>query len=320
LYLTGSKAEALDYLKQACSLAASLGYDQFLVLAAGSNETFLTWASDQWDSPQLKSLIRQAAEKPIAKDQLAKPPEEQREVKTSIQVAGFGREIVRLDGEVIRTTKWHSVGTRAMFFFILDRKEVTKEEIALEFWPDFSPGKVNSNFHATLWRVRNALGGKHMIQFKGNTYLLNPEVNLHYDVEQFEWLFGRLRNEPSGTERRTLLRQIVELYQGDFLVNIDMSWADQKRVELQNAFVHALSELAKIELERGNIREAMGMYENLISRDPYQDEFHLGKIECLVRLDNVNSARRHYTSYLDLLDKELGIKPDQEIIDYMNSL
>jgi ATP/maltotriose-dependent transcriptional regulator MalT/DNA-binding SARP family transcriptional activator len=320
LYLTGEKEKALDYLKRACSLVASLGYDQFMVILAGNNESFLTWASDQWDSPQLRSLIKRASAKPISRDQLEKPPEEPKQVETSIQVAGFGGGIVRLDGEVIRTTKWHSVGARAMFFFILERKEVTKEEIALEFWPDFSPGKVNSNFHATLWRVRNALGGKHMIQFKGNTYMLNPEVNLHYDVIQFEGLLVRLRNDLSDIERRALLRQIVELYQGDFLVKIDMTWADQKRGELLNDFLHALSQLAKIETERGNFHEALEMYEKLISRDPYQDSFHLGKIQNLVGLDNVNGARRHYASYLELLTKELGIEPDQEITDYFNSL
>lgn len=320
LKLIGEEDRSLEYLKRAFEMAAGLGYDHFLVVSARKKDSFLKWAASEWDSPQLTSLIKRAKVKPISMDQLEKPPEEIKKVETAIQVIGFGKDVVRIDGEVIRTPKWHSVGARAMFFFILERKEVTKEEIALEFWPDFSTGKVNSNFHATLWRVRNALGGKHMVQFKGNAYSLNPDVKLHYDVAQFEELVSRLNNNLSDTELRTLLRQIVEFYQGDYLIGIDMAWADQKRIELQNDYLFALNKLAEIELERKNFRDALEMYEKLISIEPYQDGYQLGKMKSLVGLENVNGARRHYKSYRKLLEKELGIEPDQEITNYYKKL
>jgi ATP/maltotriose-dependent transcriptional regulator MalT/two-component SAPR family response regulator len=320
LYMLSEEEKSLDYLKRAFKMAASLGYDQFLVVSGRKHDAFLTWASAQWASPQLTSLINRAREVPISKDRLDKPPEEREKVEKSLQVTAFGRDVVRLDGEVIRNTKWYSVGARAMFFFILDRKKVTKEEIALEFWPDFSPGKVNSNFHATLWRVRNALGGKAMIQFKGNSYSINPDVQVHYDVQQFEKLVAKMELPLSETEMRTLLRQIEELYQDDFLLNIDMAWADQKRFELRNDFLHALSILAEIELGRNNFREALGMYENLLSLDGFQDAFHLAKMKCLVGLGNVQGARQHYFYYKDLLEKELGITPDSEITEFFKNL
>jgi ATP/maltotriose-dependent transcriptional regulator MalT/two-component SAPR family response regulator len=320
LYLLSEQEKSLDYLRRAFEMAASLGYDNFLVVSARKNADFLDWASSMWDSPQLESIINRARVAPIPKDRLNRPPEEVDNVEKSLQVIGFGSDVVRLDGEVVRNTKWYSVGARAMFFFILERKRVTKEEIALEFWPEFSLGKVNSNFHATLWRVRNALGGKQMIQFKGNAYTLNPDVQLHYDVEQFEGLLSRLNAALSDTELRVLLRQIVELYQGDYLVKIDMVWADQRRLELRNAYLQALSKLAEIEMDRDNFREAQEIYEKLITLDNFQDAFHLAKMKCLVGLGNKHGARQHYHYYKELLDKELGVAPDTELTEFFKTL
>jgi two-component SAPR family response regulator len=179
---------------------------------------------------------------------------------------------------------------------------------------------VNSNFHATLWRVRNALGGKHMIQFKENSYSINPDVKVHYDVEQFEGLFSRSNFDLSDTEMRALLRQIVELYQGDYVGKIDMAWADQRRIELRNDYLHALSKLAEIELGRDNFREAQEMYEKLITLDNFQDTFHLAKMRCLVGLGNKQGARQHYLFYKELLMEELGISPDKEITEFFKNL
>ncbi|MEN8241251.1 MAG: tetratricopeptide repeat protein, partial [Chloroflexota bacterium] len=316
----GREKQSVEYLKKTFEMAALLGYDQFLVAAARSFDGFLNQAAIHWQSPQLLSLIKRAAEVPITKDQLGKPPEEKKTIDTALQVVGFGKDIVRLDGVVLQNQRWHSVGARAMFFFILDRKEVTKDEVAIEFWPDFSPGKVNSNFHATLWRVRNALGGKHMIEFKGNSYRINPAVNLHYDVEQFINLSARLKQQHSEIEERTLLRQINELYQGDFLLNIDMAWADQKRTELRNMFIQSLSWLAEFEITRNNFSESLALFDKLISLDSFQDGYHLQKMISMVGLGNPSGARKHFQEYRDTLKLELGVEPGLEISDYFQNL
>ena len=207
-----------------------------------------------------------------------------------------------------------------MFFFILDRKEVTKEEVALEFWPEFSPGKINSNFHATLWRVRDALGGKHMIEFKGNQYRINPTISLHYDVEQFENLAKKLRADLSEIEERTMLRQIIELYQDDYLLNFDMAWADQKRNELRNIYLQTMSRLTEIEINRENFSVAIDLIDRLLSLDPYQDDYHLKKMVSLVGLGDLRGARKHFQNYRIELIKEVGVEPDREISEYFENM
>jgi two-component SAPR family response regulator len=297
-----------------------LGYDQFLVAAARNYKGFLEQAAESWQLPQLQSLLKQAEQPLTRRDQLDAPPEEHPIVESSLQVTAFGRDMVRLDGEMVQHAKWLSAGARAMFFFILDQKEVTKDQIALEFWPDFSPGKVNSNFHATLWRVRNALGGKHMIEFKGAAYRVNPEVKLHYDVDQFESLIKRIDQDHSETELRTLLRQSIELYQGDFLESIDMTWADDRRAVLRASYLQVLARLARIEFDRRNFAEALALYQQLVLLEPFQDSYHLKIMASMVGEGNLNGARKHYKDYRKFLEKEMGIEPDVEITEYFTSL
>jgi LuxR family maltose regulon positive regulatory protein len=320
LFQLGHQEESIENLKRSYEVAAMLGYDQFLVLAARKHKSFLEQAAGSWNSPQLQSMLKRTSIPLLQKSQLESPPEETQKTESSLQVTALGKDSVRLDGELIQPAKWLSAGARAMFFFILDRKEVTKEQIALEFWPDFSPGKVNSNFHATLWRVRNALGGKNMIEFKGNAYRLNPEINLFYDVDQLESLYRRINHNSTETEDRALLRQCVELYQGDFLTTIDMSWADQRRAELRNSHVQILSRLARIELQRNNFLEATQLFDQLIHLEPYQDIYHQEKMACLVGLGNVNGARQHFQDYRKFLQDEMGVEPDVEITRYFSSL
>lgn len=320
LFRIGEQSEAIDYMRRCFEMAAELGYDQFLVVAARKYQGLLEHVAQEWETPQLNSLLVRIKQTWEIREQLEAPEEAPISVENILQVSAFGRETVRLDGELVPNTKWHSVGARAMFFFILDRKMVTKEQIALEFWPEFSQGKVNSNFHATLWRVRNALGGKHMIEYHGDAYRVNPEVNLHYDVDRFQQLVKRLNDRSSGIEQRTLLRQIVELYQGDYLVSIDMPWADHRRFELQTDFMKALSILAQIELDRKNYPEAEGLFARLVKLEPYRDDFHLSKMVCMVGRGDINGARQHYRSYRQFLSEELGIEPDRQLIDFYESL
>ncbi|MBT3239665.1 MAG: tetratricopeptide repeat protein [Chloroflexi bacterium] len=319
-FLLGEKETALNQLKIAFQNSAALGFDEFLVPLARKPKDFLEELSKEWDSPQLKSLIKRSKKKPLTKDQLFKPPEKTTKVVSSLQVLAFGKGAVRLDGKLIENQLWHSAGARAMFHYLIDRKRVTKEEIALDFWPDFSPGKINSNFHAVLWRVRNALGGKHMIEFKEEHYQLNPHIKLFSDLHQFQQLVDQVGETQNKTKERILLRQALELYQGDYLTDIDMPWADQRRTKIRNQFLGILEKLARIEFEKKNYSESLILYDQLIEIDPYQDHYHLNLMKCMVAELKIKDAKKHYIDYSNHIQVELGLSPSLELDTYYKNI
>ncbi len=113
-------------------------------------------------------------------------------VDLTLQVRSFSSSEIRVNAELIPNAAWKSARAKALFHFILDRGKVKRDDIAIEFWPDFSNAKVNSNFHATLWRVRNALGSKHIIAFDGEYYSINQQIALFYDVAEYEEILTML--------------------------------------------------------------------------------------------------------------------------------
>lgn len=320
LFQLEEKSMAANLIKKGLELTATLGYDEFLVSAVRRDLDLLQFISKEWDSPQVLSLLKRANQTPPKKESLVLPEVEPEEVAVNLQVTAFGSGTVRLDNEIIPNSAWLSVGARAMFYFILNHKKPTKDIIALEFWPDFSSGKVNSNFHATLWRVRNALGGKHMIQFNQNIYQINPEADIYYDVDQFENIRERLNNSESKTEKRSFLRQLVELYQDDFLPGIDMEWADSRRHILQIQYSEILDQLSDIEMDHQNYPEAEMILERLIKLNPFQDHNHLKLMKCLIAQNKSQVAHRHYKKYIKRLSDEMGIEPTEELSSYHKSL
>jgi two-component SAPR family response regulator len=237
-----------------------------------------------------------------------------------LNVLGLNQGTIRLNGTPIPPRAWSSVGARALFYFILDRKQVSKDEIALTFWPDFSQAKVNSNFHATLWRVRKALGSKTVIEFENGFYQFSGEVQIYFDVDEFESLLSQIRQTGSPTERRTAMRRAMELYQTDYLIDIDMPWADDRRFELQGQFRAILSDLAADYFEKSNPASALEVYQLAVKLDPFQDEYHLRIMQCHATLGDVQSAKEHYHNYQANLEAEMGIQPDESLGEYLETL
>ncbi len=185
--------KALKHLQEALSEAARLGYDTFLVQAARRSPGMLQGLEMQWDNKHLSGILSRAAEIPTGYSQLL-PAETQPEEATALplQVRALGECEIRRDGEALPPAIWQSARTRALFFYILDQGRVKRDEIAVQFWPEFSNAKVNSNFHATLWRVRNALG-KNIIAFDGQYYSIQEGTVLFYDVGEFEELVAQFK-------------------------------------------------------------------------------------------------------------------------------
>jgi len=313
------KANAL--LSEALTGAAELGYDQFLVSAARTSVRFLEQAMTYMPTDQIKSLLARASRFQTGKAALEIEPVIQQAPQMQIEVKAFGRGEIRINGELLPASIWRSSRARGLFFYILDRGKVRKESIGLDFWPDFSTGKTSSNFHATLWRVRQALGFKDAIMFERDQYSLHPSIQIWYDVAEFE-RYIHLANNPrlSETERSETLRQAIKLYQEPYLHDLFLEWADFRRNELRNAYLDTLSKLAKIESTGKRFAEARKLYERIVAVDPYRDEAHLSLMKCLTLSGAPSAAIAHFKRYKSLLRKELNSEPLPELQAYYETL
>ena len=321
LNAVGKEKSALDFLGKTMRIVAALGYDQFLVNEIRRNYVPSKQLSKLISSQQLTSMLQRSQQATPKMRDLVQPAVESITEKYSIHVSSLNDGAVYINSKPLSSRAWSWVGAKALFYFIVDRKRVKKSDIALEFWPDFSTGKVNSNFHATLWRVRKGLEIKNLIAFVDDYYQINPEVEVIYDVEEFELLVRKIKDsEQDSSERRTYLRQAVELYHNDFLPDIDMEWADERRRELQNTFSAILNELGDVTLNRKNYASALEIFQRAVELDPYQDELHLSIIRCLVGMGDYQQAKKHYDGYASILQKEMGLSPSKDLTQFIINL
>lgn len=321
LYKQNKVEKAKTLLSEALEGAADLGYDQFLVTAARTSLDFLKAVRTLSPAPQIKSLIERATRFRTGKAALEIQPEVRVTPHVQIEVKAFGEGEIRINGELLPASIWRSSRARGLFFYIVDRGKVRKESIGLDFWPDFSVGKTSSNFHATMWRVRQALGFKDAIMFEREQYSLHPSLQIWYDVAEFE---GHIHaaNDPrlSDTERGEMLRQAIKLYQDPYLQDLYLEWVDRRRDELRKAYLDTLSKLAMIESRGKRFGEARKLYERIVAVDPYRDEAHLSLMKCLTLSGAPTAAIAHFKRYRSLLRKELNSEPLPELQEYYETL
>lgn len=313
-FATKNIQEAKRFLSKALASAAELGYDSFLVNMTRRNPGMALAIYNDLKNKQLDTIVERIKNFQTGYEHLVAKKEEIHEApKLNFQIRSFGDGEIRRNSEIIPNAVWQSAGARALFYFIVDKGKVKRDEIAVQFWPDFSNAKVNSNFHATLWRVRNALGSKQIIAFDGLYYSLD-RATLFYDVLEFEELLEKLQNPNlSEIEQREMGMQVIELYRGDYLSDIDMPWFDSRRGELREKYRNHLDKQAEKAMERHSYNDAKTFYEKAIVLDPFQDYFHLGLIKSLLGMRSPSAAKIHYANYVRLLNDELGIEPIPEL-------
>ena len=320
-YKLNQKAQALVSLKDSLLWTAQLGYNHFLVVAAKEDIGFLRFALKESPNSQLESFVKQVDNFELGFSAIRNQaqPIESVDIHLDIQAFEFGR--VRKNGELIPSSEWRSNGARALFYYIVDRKGIRKEDVALEFWPEFSPAKVSSNFHATLWRVRRALGHKDVIVYQSGLYKLNPEVTLWYDVDEFERNVELARDESMQmSERVSLWRNAIDLVANNFLDDIFMDWSDERRTQLQESYILVVRELAKWNFSQSRFDDARSLYEKILSIDPFQDQIHLDLMKCLVAEGSASAAKAHFKSYEELLVDELQTEPQDELRRYYEKI
>ena len=310
-----------DWLSRALKWSAILGYDNFLINAGREAPKFLEIAEENWQSKQLGSLVKRVKRFKTGREQL-KLAEVPIEVPAlHLDVTAFGTGEVRRNGELIPNSVWRSNRSRSLFFYFIEKKRVRKEDVALDFWPEFSPARVNSNFHATLWRVRNALGGNETVLFEGGRYFLHPEISLWYDVEEFKQGVTQANSEGvSSSQKLDLLQRAIKLHTGEFLDSIFMEWADKLRKELQEKYLQALMALATLEMENNRFQDAKVTIEKALEIDPYQDEANLKLLKILVSSDSTGAANSHYQAYKETLKNQLDSEPSEEIQAFIENV
>ena len=310
----------INCLKKVSGLADELGYDDFLAVEGRNAALLIQYGAskgvggDRFDRIMEKirrrrdNQIRQATTKVSVGSSVATKPD--------IEAHALGETRVLVDYRPISEAEWRSNRAKELFFYMLCcGTGRTKEIITAALWPDLSPAKASSNFHINLYRARRAIFPG-VFTLEHGQYKLNPDLNIWFDVAEFERLLSQAESLPHSSKARVAnLERATELYRGPFMEAFYSEWTEIRRHELEDKYLKALSLLANFNGDRGKHDKAIALLEKLIAIDPYHDEVYCQVIEWHLAEGDKVSALRTYKRYLDTVASEMGFDPPARIRD-----
>lgn len=263
--------------------------------------------------------------KPISSDRLASTMEKVRrmrriDVKESLlEVMLFNglRITMRSGGGAREAVKLRTPKTEELFVFLVCKRTVSREEAADTLWNGFVPDKAWKNLNSTLYYIRKAVDAdKHesVITTAGNEIRVETG-KLFCDMYEFERLLKEIRRAP---ERNVdLVERAEALYAGSLLRGKSYDWAIEFARRLEQQYIE-LMELAAMQYRQRSLpQQALYAYGEILKLDVIREDVHHETIRLLVELGRKNEAARQYRELEDVLERELGTRPDPRIKEWM---
>lgn len=135
-----------------------------------------------------------------------------------IEIFALGSGHALVNG--VPVTQWDGELPRNLFFFFVDRQNVSRDEIFDAFWPVLSVKEATNVFHVTKRKVNERLGND-LTQYASGSYSYNDQVSVYYDVADFT------QAVEDGDKKRAR-----QLYRAPFLHRLNMEWTVARREEL----------------------------------------------------------------------------------------
>jgi len=311
LFRAGRISDAEPSLRKALDLACACGSDQSLVREALGAADLL---EGFFPHPTMGGLCVSLMER--AGRQVAREEEKIQEripiEPMKLSVKALGALEICWSGSEISRSAWASQKTKEVFLFLVDRAPVGREELLTTFWPEMATGRAQANLYQTLYRIRRAIGTD-IIVLKNQICRFPENIALEYDVAAFEKTARHAMALPITDHRHLAeLEKAAELFKGEYLKDVAVDWAGQRREEINQLFLALVREqadeyttLCRYEDGRTSILRGLAV-------DPYRDDLHQRMLKILAALGRTHEVVDHYQKYVLLLRKDLGLDPPSE--------
>lgn len=240
--------------------------------------------------------------------------------KLRLEVRCLGRFELSWGGSPV--TKWQSVKAKAILEYLMTRpREPLVKDVLMEtLWPDCDSQSANNNLKAAVHGLRRTLGiatGRNdAVRFVQGSYMLNPEIELWLDVEEFDrhWVSGRrLEKEGRTTEALREFELAQELYRGEYLQDeLYEEWTLLKREALKDTYLAVLSKLATYSLQTDDWEGCVIYCQKILEEDPCREDAYRRLMRSYSRMGQRNRALRWYEICCQIMKEQLDSLPDDE--------
>ncbi len=242
-------------------------------------------------------------------------------VKT-ISVTLLGGFSIELDGvlltdEANRSQKLWSV----LAYLIVHRnRSIPQSEFIDVFWPENDSDNPANALKTLLYRIRamlEPLFGTEIqpILSQRGAYAWNRAIACKVDVDRFEALIaqGEVKSRPKD-ERAEYYAQAIALYRDDLLPKLtDQIWLVTLSTHYHAGYIKAVKELSALLCNTGEYQRIVEMCSRASQLDPLDEELHILLVRSYLRLGNNAAALSQYEQATELLYRNLGVRPSNEL-------
>ena len=229
-------------------------------------------------------------------------------------------------------SNWKRQKAKEIFKFLLIKhgKPVSTYKLVDIFWPDTDFQKAKKSLWSAISALRGALepelppkAKSSYIFVQDENYVLRLPEGSFLDFEEFEQIAnkGILMADKDEKEALKMFEKAKKLYKGEFLPeDIYEQWSVNIRERLKIIFQDVLKRLAKSYLKRRHFSECISTCYTIIEIDPWDELAYLILMKALVLQGQEFKALKVFDRCHNILTKELGIEPSQELNDFRNMI
>jgi DNA-binding SARP family transcriptional activator len=221
-------------------------------------------------------------------------------------------------------TDWESLKARSILKYLTAHRgaPIAKDILMDVFWSDADPEAARRNLHQAIYSLRQTLRRGHPefqhIQFENDCYLLNPEMDIWLDCEEFEkHVQVGQRMEAAGRPAEAMAEYgIAEgLYQNDFLEeDLYEDWPRLHREHIRNMYLDSVDRLSGYYVQQGEYTPAIALCQKVLAQDNCHEEAHRRLMLCYLAQGQRHLAVRQYQFCVQALKEELDLAPSEETV------
>ena len=224
---------------------------------------------------------------------------------------------VLIDDDISRSHKMWNL----LAYLITHRdRNVPQEELIDVLWPDDNSQNPGNALKTLLYRTRATilplLGDEpQLILSQRGSYSWNHNLRCDVDAEQFADLAQQASDRSlSAAQRLNLYHEALSLYRKDFLPRLaEQLWVIPLATYYHAQYLEAVFEYSDLLLASEQYVELANLVNAAILIEPYDDKLHSLLITALLRQGNSLAALNHYDLATDLLYRNFGVRPSEEL-------
>lgn len=231
----------------------------------------------------------------------------------SVRIVFFGgfHLVSSTGGRLVVRSKRHQA---LLAWLLIHRDRPTSRVMLAEaFWPDTTEVQARTNLRNLIYSLRRAVPG-----IGDWADLDSPAPALHpgqveSDLIVFNGAIDRAREadaEHDWPGARQAYAQVIAVYAGDVLPELDDPWLDSVRESYREAYRQALERLVALHEQVRSYGDAVAIARRLLDLEPYEEPTAVDLVRLQVLSGDRAAARTTWAAFTERFSDELGLVVD----------